>query len=721
MPSEKPSGVSRRDFLASVSVASAAAMSLPSVAYVKAPVPPRAPDGATIAKVGIYPPVGISRVGNSKEAHFFAPEVPGTLNNAQHLLSKDGHIRLKDLDGRIKKQVQRFRLYGFDNKGRVVKELKLGDPDVSQISWSVHVANAKAAWYGFTNPMNLGTGAPPIPTLRRNDSVVGDDRKKLIINPEPQTVEGANDSQVLEGTFWGKFSGSRPIDNHPVENVKLGELRTDDEGHLLVFPADGDSRSVTHEQAITNFTDNDGWRDDWCDGWVKAEVKLSNGQMFSMDEVEHGWIACVGPNFAPEIPPVVSLYDQAKEVMLRKGWLKARKKPLFTQDIYPFFNRLGLMDWLTSAAHLRQGWADVGDFKNPNYIAKLADNGESNKAFRENIFKQVSGPNNLRNNATCPYKEKDTNKEPNKNPMMPFLIGGGVNYDNSPHRYYMMPEHYYSVLQQWANGDFVNDWAEHKHMHYSSIEEVPLEQQPRALSRAALEPCSGTGFHPGVELTWYMQMEKTYEGLFRISMERTPSARPGLLQDFGHLLTPEKVYCGDGSTPPAIGPQMPGDLTRWMGLPWQPDAFSCQQVNYAKDFPTITWWPALLPIDVIPEAYYDFLMDSGKPYQERIKFYQNRVPWARGAAGLGYHAEASYSDGLNNMVQLWGEMGFVVKKKGPAPPPEIQKMLKGKKGKAREAILQQFWIPEELYVEVERGTMDMIYNSRTKWPNQEKR
>ena len=128
-----------------------------------------------------------------------------------------------------------------------------------------------------------------------------------------------------------------------------------------------------------------------------------------------------------------------------------------------------------------------------------------------------------------------------------------------------------------------------------------------------------------------MQMEATYEGLYRISLERTPAGRPGLVQDFGNLLTPQAVFCGKGETPPAIGPQMPGDLTRWMGLPWQPDAFSCQQVLFAKDFPTITWWPALLPIDVIPHGYYQKIMDPDMPYQERIKFYtESRTLVARG-------------------------------------------------------------------------------------------
>lgn len=58
-------------------------------------------------------------------------------------------------------------------------------------------------------------------------------------------------------------------------------------------------------------------------------------------------------------------------------------------------------------------------------------------------------------------------------------------------------------------------------------------------------------------------------------------------------------------------------------------------------------------------------------------------------AGIGYHAEASYSDGLSAMIALWSRMGFVVRRPGPSDPgapPEI---------------------PKELYVEIGRGSMDL--------------
>src|SRR5690606_20221578 len=124
----------RRDFLLG-----ATALSLGAPHLFKAAVSPlqaqeAAPGGATIANVAIFPAIGFPRVGNSPE-WFHAPEVPGLLHEP------DGGF--KDGNGALKKQVQRFRIYGYDEEGRVVRELGPEDG----ISWQVHIANTKPAWY----------------------------------------------------------------------------------------------------------------------------------------------------------------------------------------------------------------------------------------------------------------------------------------------------------------------------------------------------------------------------------------------------------------------------------------------------------------------------------------------------------------------------------------------------------------------------------------------
>ena len=109
-------------------------------------------------RAAIFPAIGFSRVGNGDE-WFSAPEVPGLMTEPPG--------GFKQGPNRIKKQVQRFRVYGYDDQGRVVRELSASDG----VRWTVHVANSKAAWYGYSNAMDGGDNAPGIPGAQRNASI----------------------------------------------------------------------------------------------------------------------------------------------------------------------------------------------------------------------------------------------------------------------------------------------------------------------------------------------------------------------------------------------------------------------------------------------------------------------------------------------------------------------------------------------------------------------
>ena len=77
---------------------------------------------------------------------------------------------------------------------------------------------------------------------------------------------------------------------------------------------------------------------------------------------------------------------------------------------------------------------------------------------------------------------------------------------------------------------------------------------------------------------------------------------------------------------------------------------------------------------------------------QRVRFFESRVAWSRGVAGIGYHANASYWDGITNMIRLWQRMGFVVRRSGPKDP-------------GRPAT-----IPDEMFVEVGRGVTEMRFD-----------
>lgn len=629
-------------------------------------VPKRAAaPGAKIARLAIYPAIGICRVGGSRQ-WFLGPEVPG--------LAPQPMGGFKDGTQLIKKQVQRFRVYAFDDQERVIGEVTTGQ---ATIEWSVHVANTKAAWYGFNNPLDNGELAPGLPGQLRNQIFVTDAQreKMLVIDGGRKTISGAGsnpDGEDARYAMVGRFFDRA--------DVLLGHLRTDDNGRLLVFPPNGVSRSPAGSP-ITSFADNDGWYDDWCDGPVGATVTFADGRSL---KAAHAWVASVGPNFAPDIPPVTTLYDVIADLNVREGWSQAPTQALsFRKHIYPTFRRLGLAEWVASAANLRQGWLGIGDFTDPSYVARLADPSADNAAFRQSIFKKFRDPGNIGPDA---YKDERL--------KMPYMPGDGVNYNGSPLQWFQFPKFQYACLKRWAAGDFVDDLEDVVADAITSIDDIDVALQPAALTEAALEPCSGGAFHPGVELSYYMRLAPLYarahdetQEPFRIAV----GERASLLQNVGRLLTAKEAFEGGNGAPPPIGPQMPGDLTRWMGLPWQCDALSCQQVVMQEDFPTAAWWPALLPIDVLPQHYYEQLMRPDLPADERLKFFQSRVAWSRGVAGIGYHANASYWDGVTNMILLWQQMGFVEKRPGPVDANKPQS------------------IPADLYVEVGRGHTEMRF------------
>ncbi|MTI46055.1 hypothetical protein JM93_00299 [Roseibium hamelinense] len=657
----------RRDFLSSVGVGLGLSVSglpfLPKIALSSEPELEAAPPDAKIARVGIYPAIGICRVGGSAK-WFFAPELPGVPANP------DGGF--KDGSSKIKKQVQRFRVYAFDSEGRVISELT---DETAKIEWRVHVANTKAAWYGFNNPLDNGEIAPGIPNQRRNQFLQTQEQRErmLVIDPGPVSISGAgtnwdggNPDYGMTGRFWDSV------------DVSLGEIRTDDAGRLLVVPPDGVAASPRGEP-ITSFADNDGWHDDWCDGPVDATVTLPDGQVLTADG---SWVACVGPNFAPEIPPISSLYDVIASMHWQQGWIPEPDKPLsFRRDIYPTFRRTALMEWVSTAANLRKGWLDIGDFSDPEYLKKLADPSDANLEFRQSVFKNFRDPSDLSPTAFIDQHLK-----------IPLMPGDGVNHNGSPLTWFQFPMLQYDMLKSWADGDFIDDFEDPALDQVADIDDLPVEARPHALTEAALEPCSGGAFHPGVELSYYLRLAPLYQRHFDSEAEPFRIARGSrttLVQDLGFLLDFEAATRGDS---PAIGPQMPGDLTRWMGLPWQPDAFSCQRVAMQDHFPIPVWWPALLPVDVLSEHSYEQMMREDLSAEDRVKFFNNRDWWARGVPGIGYHANASYWDGIRNMISIWQEMGFVVSRPGPSEDSEVP------------------GIPGKVFVEVGRGSVESRYD-----------
>ena len=625
--------LSRREFLtlSTGALAASALIPRPSISETTNQIS----STGNINSLRIFPAIGICRVGGS-DKWFYAPEIPG--------LPPNDPDHYKDGTSLIKKQVQRFRIYAYDKDNHIIGEITADD---AEITWGAHLANTKAAWYEFFNPLDNGNLAPPIPGNKRNLKIKSNKKreKDLVVDAGLVEITGTNTNHSGENHRYrcaDQFMQST--------SVTLGHLQTDEKGRLIVFPGDGISISPTGHK-IHSFADNDEWIDDWCDGPIFATVRLKGSQQTI--KAESAWVAAAGPNFAPEIPPVVTLYDLIQGLNYKQGWETKPKTVSFRKDIYPILRRLDMMRWVSEAALLRQGWADLGPLNDETYLKTLANNSTSASDARKNIFEKIRTPATLRGN------------QGNDNGTVPWMLGDGVNYPNRPLYMFSITEEQYSNLKSWSEGDFKSDYQSIDQEKIKNFSDIPVALQPNALTQAALEACSGGAFHPGVELTYNLRHPSMYQRYYNSTSDSFRLAlgnRSSLIQDLGPKLTAKILLNGHGKEASPIAKQMPGDLSRWMGIPWQCDAFSCQQVDTESDFPTATWWPANIPINVLTEKFFDLANDPKLSKSERLLFASQRKRWSRRVAGVGYHANQSYWDGIENMISLWQRMGFIVRR-----------------------------------------------------------
>jgi hypothetical protein len=219
----------------------------------------------------------------------------------------------RDGEGALKRQAARFRIYGYNASGEVVREIT---SDGADIVWTVEVANQKAAWFNFVTAMDLPQATP---CGRRNGAVTGASRAGLMIKPGPRSISGANQSGAHFDT--GRFLGV-PVD--------LGELRTDGAGRLVFLGGHGRSGTPLAHNSIVGYANNDGWYDDVSDGPVSAEVKLGGKPIL----VDPAWVVVAPPNYAPDIISIQTMYDVIYDACAGL-WLNPPAQPSFTGNIYP--------------------------------------------------------------------------------------------------------------------------------------------------------------------------------------------------------------------------------------------------------------------------------------------------------------------------------------------------------------------------------------------------
>lgn len=564
-----------------------------------------------IHHLAIYPPIGIARIGNSTE-YYLSPEVPGIAP------SPEGGF--KDATGRVKKQVARFRVYAFDEAGKVLGEVA-STPN-STIEWRVHVANVKAAWYEFNNALDL-EGAS-IPSKPRNQNVR--DRSQLVIDPGSVTISGKNVGGVVldKGTFFDK-------------PVKLGEVRTDENGRLLFFGGDGDSASKDDKRAIT-FANNQGWHDDTCDGVVRAKVTI-NGTVY---QAKPAMVAVTPPNFGPGLYGVVTMNDVVQDLFIREMDYpdSAADGVEFWEHIYPIFERMTNTQWVNHGFFMLFGKNSPSDFTDAKLLKQLADPSDKNKEARQRVFNWFRGPNIPK-------------QEPVQIP--PFYGDEFGDYSKTPLVDLSLTKTQYGRLKKWAEGAFTTKGDTPKTP--TPFENLSLEEQLDALNQAPLEECLGGPFHPGIELTYSLRIAQMWEQPYRLNVLEEYSL-PRL--NFGPLLSSNRALAANGP----FAANGPGSLTRWMGVPWQTDESSCLSGYNASTYLSLpSFWAARVPNQVLSADAYKRLKDEDLNIAQRLKHFDFRQDWLR---DLG----TNYTTKINNMIAEWHELGIISKAEDITPDKE---------------------------------------------------
>lgn len=617
----------------------------------------------------IHPAIGMARVGNSTE-YYLGPETmaaspqdgsnvtgglpikPGTESTV--ISSSD----IRDSQGRLKRQAARFKIYQYPNENGTVsfptpggEEVIIGSSvngkKVTDIIWTAHLANKKANCWENDEDQNKGVelykphsvickgenynvSTPPLrnPNFNQNSKQnpylvnPADPARlsKLIIDAGPRSIKASqgntavlfNDSTVPNyfDTLSGKmvsqpnypvqFPAQNGNSNNGSDPIKyLGEILTEPNGRLLVLGGHGLACAFDNQgnfdatQSLCKDVDNDNWLDDTSDGPVTAVLVFDDGSQKAIEG--SAWVVSTDPAYAPQTLNVVSLWDDMYNTWIEQfdlrpevysnGKYNTDYKPFFIDEVFPTLN----------AAHM-QMW-------NTNLPEQAINGHKKMRSLTEN-----KPPINVMQFMRNP----DGSQDEKGAPLMPLSLGDAAKsfLTISPQQYFFM--------DQWNSG--LSPGA-------NPIKFGPGEQ----LDKTILVNCLGGRFSPGIDMTFIIRDTELYNkdwknpaiGPFRINMQSLNYANANKSQPF----------LGVGYTPLKPNAVEPGDICKFMAIPWHTDYNSCATHTPAPNpggdvtkenlysgnvNTTLFWsWPAQRPVAVYT---FDDLMantDKGKLPEQR--------------------------------------------------------------------------------------------------------
>lgn len=624
----------------------------------------------------VHPTINFARFGTSDE-FYLSPETSAGLpgegtatagglpikagTQGEPITSRD----LRDADGKLNKQAARFRLFAYELDGPASYpggdgvEISIGTtlPDgrtVVDLTWTVHLANKKAAAYIVVNNAGIEAYADRRVPQRRNPEEHGDidapsRLEKLMIDPGPRAISArsgasANFDGVTVPSAADDQGGIRTYPDYPVRFPadvndelfeptgpldSLGEIRTDDQGRLLVLPSVGNAVGQYDEYGVpiqlTGDLNNVGWYDAAADGPVSVVLSFDDGST----EVAFGaWVVCGDPAYAPQIRNVVSVWDDVYDTWVRDLGLQPelfdgehynpQYQPSFRRDIKPVFIASALQRWTANlppmALRAHAAVDAIGEDDDPNRTIMAGLN-------------FIRNPNADQTNIGLP--------------LMPMSLG------DAGTSFLTVTKTQYFMLEQWSHG------------HFDKGDPRPLGPGEQ-LDMASLANCLGGRYVPGIEVSYTVRCPEIYIDDWRSSGAGPFRVKPKPL-DYAKA-DQDAPFLSSGWIPlhDMTDGLEPGDISKFMAIPWQTDYNSCSihqtsintnGVNESNgSSTTLYWsWPSQRPdaVYVAEEVYGNVL-----PQQR----WSIRGP---GTYAVNPASAATFQDPLDS-IKKWDRIGIIM-------------------------------------------------------------
>lgn len=664
----------------------------------------------------IHPSIGFARVGSS-EQYYVGPETsaglpvdkqkatgglpikPGTENTT--ITSAD----LRDSQGRLKRQAARFRIYRYDEENladypcgsgtEVVIGSSIDGKRVTDIVWTVHLANKKAncwrieaaPWPGGLDGYKDGQQPP----LRNPDFASPNPSdptrlKQLVIDAGPRALKSSGRGSIAFDKATGACYCSSEGDvidlpdypkSFPASDganqvaslgsqaiTTLGEMTTEPNGRLLVLGAYGracgfdDKGHANPDAPLNEDVDNNYWLDDTADGPVTAVLVFDNGTTQAVHS--SAWVVSADPAYAPQTRNVVTLWDdilttwienrdfELRPDIWKKGDYQPNYRPSFDDQVFPIFRAASLQMWTTN-------------------LPTTAINSHRN-------LDQLTAEKPPFNVLSFIRKPDDSEQIETGSPLMPLSLG-----DNQK-SFMTLTKLQYFFIEQWTKGQC------------SPGVQAPKLGPGEALDQAVLSNCLGGRFSPGIDLTFIVRDPNLYKadwktaiGPFRINMRPLDYATANKTEPF----------LGVGYIPLAKDARNktvePGDLCKFMAIPWHTDYNSCathvpdpnptiprpgehrsdsnksgkltkSNVYSGRVNTTLFWsWPAQRPVAVY--TYDDLVANNGELPVQRYSVRGEGTAASQNEASPTFNTPAMnvgrYQERKKILVN-WDKIGFVI-------------------------------------------------------------